>query len=74
MYKTSIQEEILDGIELNIEVTKNQIYQLHLEFSTLGIGRERIERRLILQKLQVLEETLQLLKIRQVYASEMTLQ
>lgn len=72
MYKRTIQEDMLDGIESNIEATERHIYELHLEFSTLGITGQRLERQLILQKLQILEDTLQLLKIRRVYALEVT--
>jgi hypothetical protein len=73
MYKRTIQEDMLDGIESNIEATERHICRLHLEFSTLGASGRRLERQLILQQLHVLDETLQLLKIRRVYASEVTL-
>lgn len=68
MYKTAIQKDVLDGIESNIEVTENQIHQLRLEFSTLRISGQRIERRLILQQLSILEDNLELLKAHRMYA------
>ena len=71
MYIQTIQKNMLDGIESNIEVAESQIYQLHLKFSALGISGNRTERRLILQQLGILKNNLELFKARRKHALQL---
>lgn len=73
MTKPIAKGNVLDGIEENIKTTEEQIYQLKMQFASLmlkGISGE--QRRVIVQQLSILEENLQFLKIRRVYALEKT--
>ena len=71
MAKPRTQDDVLDGIEFNINATERQIYQLKIAFASLVISGETLERRLILQQLKVLQDNLQLLKVRRMFALEM---
>lgn len=70
MARLTTYEDMLNGIESNIEATENQMYQLHIDFASLMISGQRLERRLILQQLHMLEDNLELLKVRRMYALE----
>jgi hypothetical protein len=73
MMKPKIQEDMLEGIESNIEITERNIGWLKKELASLRINNGPVEqRRVIRQQLSILQDTLQLLKIRRVYASEVT--
>ena len=73
MAKRTIHEDLLDGIESNIEATIRHISWLRKELAWLRINDGPPEqRRVIRQQLATLEDTLRLLKIRRVYASEVT--
>ena len=74
MTKLGIQEDMLEGIESNIEAMVRHISWLRTELATLRINDGSVEqRRIIRQQLHSFQETLELLKIRRVYASEVTL-
>lgn len=74
MFRPTSKDNILDGIESNIETTKRQINQLQTEFaSLLKNGAAGEQRRLTIEKLCTLEEKLQLLQIRRMYAAERTM-
>nr|WP_217345076.1 hypothetical protein [Noviherbaspirillum sp. L7-7A]MBV0879295.1 hypothetical protein [Noviherbaspirillum sp. L7-7A] len=73
MAKRTIQEDMLDGIESNIEVTARHIRWLKKELASLRINDGPVEqRRVIRQQLTTLEDTLHLLEVRRVYALEVT--
>lgn len=71
MTKPTTQEAMLAGLESNIYTTERQIYQLKIEFAALVLSGQTIERRLILQQLDVLENNLELLNVRRTYALEL---
>ncbi len=71
MLKPTTQEAMLAGLESNIYTTERQIYQLKIEFAALVLSGQTLERRVILQQLNVLEDNLELLKVRRAYASEL---
>lgn len=71
MQKPTTQEAMLAGLESNIHRTERQIYQLKIEFAALVLSGQTLERRLILQQLNVLEDNLELLKVRRAYAVEL---
>ena len=71
MTKKPTQDAMLDGLESNIYTTERQIYQLKTEFAALVLSGQPLERRLILQQLNVLKDNLDLLKIRKTYALEL---
>jgi hypothetical protein len=67
------QNDLLDGIELNIQITEKHICDLKTEFSSFVMnGATGEQRRLTIQQLSTSEDTLQLLKIRRMYASVTT--
>jgi hypothetical protein len=70
MAKRTTHDSILDGIESNIEATKGQIYQLKNQFASFVVNGETAERRLILQQLHILQDNLDLLRVRRIYALE----
>jgi hypothetical protein len=73
MKKPTTQEDMLEGIEANIAITARHIVWLRRELALLRIHSGPLEqRRVIRQQLVTLEDTLRLLKIRRVYASEVT--
>ncbi len=73
MMKPKIQEDMLEGIESNIEITERNIGWLRKELASLRISDGPVEQRKVIRKqLSILQDTLQLLKIRRVYASEVT--
>jgi hypothetical protein len=73
MNKRMPPNDMLDGIESNIKATERQICRLKIEFSSFLVnGATGEQRRLAVQKLSTLEDTLELLKIRQMYASVTT--
>lgn len=64
---------MLDGIESNIEAMERHIYRLKTKRSSLGInGATGTQYRLAVQQLATLEDTLELLKTRRLYASVTT--
>jgi hypothetical protein len=63
--------DVLDGIESTIETTETQIYHLKVEFAAHVLSGETLERRLILQQLGILQDNLELLKVRRMFALEM---
>lgn len=71
MNKPTTQEAMLAGLESNIFTTERQIYQLKIEFAAFVLSGQALERRLILQQLNVLEDNLKLLKVRRTYALEL---
>ena len=74
MFRPTSKDNMLDGIESNIETTKRQINQLQTEFASfLRDGATGEQRRLTIEKLCTLEEKLQLLQIRHMYAAERTM-
>jgi hypothetical protein len=70
MTKLTTQKDMLDGIESNIEATGRHIHQLRIHFASCVISGETSERRMILQQLHTLEDNLELLKTRRMYALE----
>jgi hypothetical protein len=73
MTKQTTQSNMLDGIEANIKATERNICRLKIEFSSfLMNGATGEQRRLAVQQLSTLQDTLELLKIRQMYASVTT--
>jgi len=72
MAKRTTQNDLLDGIESNIDATERQICRLKIEFASLMVQGQTLERRLIIQQLDILQDNLKLLKVRRMYALEMT--
>jgi hypothetical protein len=73
MPKPTSQKDMLEGIESNIDATARHISWLRKELASLRINDGPIEqRRVIRRQLATSQDTLQLLEIRRVYASEMT--
>lgn len=73
MAKSMFSNNLLEGIESNIEATERQIHQLQMEFASfLTNGATGEQRRSTVQQLSTLEENLQLLQIRRMYAVENT--
>jgi hypothetical protein len=73
MTKLTSQNDMLNGIESNIEATEKQIHRLQIEFASfLMNGATGEQRRLTIEKLSVLQDNLQLLKTRRMYALEET--
>lgn len=71
MTHAKIQEDMLKGIEINIEEMARQITQLKIELASLRINGGSVEQRRVIRKqLTTLQETWQLLQIRRVYALE----
>lgn len=70
MDKRTTQNAILDGVESNIEATEREICRLQVEFSSLLIDGQTLERPLVLQQLHILQDNLHLLKVRRMYALE----
>ena len=70
MTKRTTQENLLDGIETNIQATQKQIYQLKIDFSLLATSGQTSECRLIQQQLHILQDNLALLEVRKMYALE----
>jgi len=71
MTKITTQSDMLDGIESDIEVTEQQIHQLQIKFASFlmnGVTGE--QRRLTVEKMSVLQDNLELLKTRRMYACE----
>ena len=74
MNMRTTQSDLLDGIESNIEATEKHIFRLRIEFSSFVMnGASGEQRRLTVQQLSTLEDTLQMLKIRRMYASVTTM-
>jgi hypothetical protein len=74
MNMRTTQSDLLDGIEANIEATEKHIFRLNIEFSSFVLnGASGEQRRLTVQQLSTLEDTLQMLKIRRMYASVTTM-
>jgi hypothetical protein len=71
MTRPTTQEAMLAGLESNISTTARQIQQLKMEFAALVLSGQTLERRSILQQLAVLEDNLELLKVRRTYALEL---
>ena len=71
MAKRTPQENLLDGIEANIRATESHIYLLQLELTSLLLMGGTLERRLLLQQLNILRNNLALLKQRRTYALEL---
>lgn len=67
MIKRFDYEAVLEGINKNIELTEKQINDLQTELNGLHQAEASIRRRKVTQKLSVLKENLQLLKVRRVY-------
>lgn len=67
MRKKFDQEAVLDGIDINIEITEKQINDFEAQLNILAQGEANINRKTIIQQLSVLKEPLQLLKVRRVY-------
>jgi hypothetical protein len=61
---------VLDGIEENIEFIEEKILDLEIRFGERQPNKNIRERRIMQQQLSTLQETLQLLKERQVYILE----
>jgi uncharacterized protein involved in exopolysaccharide biosynthesis len=73
MIRSTFNNNLLDGIESNIEATERQIHQLRTEFASFLInGATGEQRRLTVQQLCTLEDNLLLLQIRRMYAAETT--
>jgi UTP-glucose-1-phosphate uridylyltransferase len=71
MTRPTTQETILAGIESNILIAERQISQLKKEFAASALLEQSQERRLIRQQLRVLQENLELLRQRRMYALEL---
>ena len=73
MVRPTSKNNILEGIESNIEATERQIHHLRIEFASfLTNGATGEQRRLTVEQLCTLEDNLQLLQIRRIYAAEKT--
>ena len=73
MTTLTTQKDMLDGIESNIEATEKEIHRLQIKFASFLIdGATGEQRRLTVEKLSVLQDNLQLLKTRRMYALEET--
>ena len=73
MFRPTSEDNMLDGIESNLEATERQIHNLQTAFASfLMKGATGEQRRLTVEKLCILEETLHLLQIRRMYAAEKT--
>jgi len=71
MDKRTTQNSMLEGVESNIEATEKEICRLQVEFSSLLVNGQTLERPLILQQLHILQDNLHLLKVRRMYALEL---
>lgn len=73
MFRPTSKNNMLEGIESNIEATEMQIHHLRIEFASfLTNGATGEQRRSTVEKLCTLEDNLQLLQIRRMYVAETT--
>jgi len=71
MDEPTVQDENVEMVQVNIQVTQEEIHRLQIKFASLVLDGTSAERLAVLQQFNSLQAKLKLLKVRRMYSLEL---